>query len=131
MATRSIIRFAKREDGVSFSEHPNTFDAQFYAHWDGYPSNRGVEIAESILHGHKIEGWEVENLNTRHTDLEYIYYVWQVHGKDTWISIFERKDYSMESWNLDFKEQEAFECIFVGEPQKLIDKYKINTNKDG
>jgi hypothetical protein len=24
-----------------------------------------------------------------------------------------------------------FECIFVGEPQKLIDKYKQNTNYDG
>ena len=35
MATRSIIRFAKREEGVSFNEHPDTWDAQFYAHWDG------------------------------------------------------------------------------------------------
>ena len=48
MATRSIIRFAKREDGVSFSEHPDNFDAQFYAHWDGYPEHRGIEIAKSI-----------------------------------------------------------------------------------
>ena len=131
MATRSSIRFATREEGVSFNKIPNAIHAKFYAHWDGYPSHRGVEIAESILHGHKIEGQEVENLNTRHTDLEYIYYVWQVHGKDTWISIFERKDYSMESWSLDFKEEDAFKCIFVGEPQKLIDKYKINTNEDG
>ena len=37
MATRSIIRFAKREAGVTFNEHPETWDAQFYAHWDGYP----------------------------------------------------------------------------------------------
>ena len=41
MATRSVIRFAKREAGVTFNEHPETWDAQFYAHWDGYPSNRG------------------------------------------------------------------------------------------
>ena len=48
MATRSIIRFAKREDGVSFSEHPDIFDAQFYAHWDGYPEHRGIEL--SLIH---------------------------------------------------------------------------------
>ena len=131
MATRSSIRFATREEGVSFNELPETIHAKFYAHWDGYPSNRGVEIAESLLCGHKIEGWEVENLNTRHTDLEYIYYVWQVHGKDTWISIFERKDYSMESWALETEEKDIFECIFVGEPTKLIDKYKTNTNEEG
>ena len=105
MATRSIIRFAKREDGVSFSEHPNTFDAQFYAHWDGYPSNRG---------------WEIDFLSTRHCDLEYVYYVWQHPLKETWISIFE-----------GYGCAEDLECIFVGRPQKLIDKYKDNTNEEG
>ena len=128
MATRSSIRFATREEGVSFNELPKTINAKFYAHWDGYPSNRGVEIAESLLGKGKIEGWEVESLDSRHTDLEYIYYIWQAHGKTTWISIFERKDYSMESWALETEEKDIFECIFVGEPQKLIDKYKPNTN---
>ena len=128
MATRSSIRFATREEGVSFNEMPDKINAKFYAHWDGYPSNRGVELAESLLGSRKIEGWEVESLDSIHTDLEYIYYVWQAHGKTTWISIFERKDYSQESWHLDYDQKYAFECIFVGEPQKLIDKYKPNTN---
>ena len=131
MATRSSIRFATREEGVSFNELPEKINAKFYAHWDGYPSHRGVEIAESLLGKGKIEGWEVESLDSKHTDLEYIYYVWQAHGKTTWISIFERKDYSMESWALETEEKDIFECIFVGEPQKLIDKYKLNTNNDG
>ena len=55
MATRSSIRFATREEGVSFNELPETINAKFYAHWDGYPSNRGVEIAESLLGKGKIE----------------------------------------------------------------------------
>ena len=131
MATRSSIRFATRESGVSFNELPNAIHAKFYAHWDGYPSNRGVEIAESLLHGSKIEGWEVESLESRHTDLEYIYYVWQAKGKDTWISIFERSDYSEESWHLEYEEEDAFTCIFVGMPEALINKYKLNTNEDG
>ena len=131
MSTRAQIRFATREEGVTFSEHPEKIHAQFYNHSDGYPEGLGVEIAESALHGHKIEGWEVEDLDHRHTDLEFIYYVWQAHGKTTWISIFERQDYSEESWHLDYDEKDAFECIFVGEPTKLIDKYKLNTNKEG
>ena len=114
MATRSVIRFAKREAGVTFNEHPDTWDAQFYAHWDGYPSHRGVEIAESILHGHKIEGWEIDYVDTRRDDLEYIYYVWQAPMKTTWISIFEGS----------YGDGEDFKCIFVGQPIKLIDKYK-------
>ena len=120
MATRSIIRFAKREDGVSFSEHPDSFDAQFYAHWDGYPSHRGVEIAESILNSSKIESWEIDFLSTRHCDLEYCYYVWQHPLKETWISIFE-----------GYGCAEDLKCIFVGKPEQLIDKYKENTNDDG
>ena len=119
MATRSSIRFATREEGVSFNELPETINAKFYAHWDGYPSNRGVEIAESVLHGRKIEGWEVESLDSRHTDLEYIYYIWQAFGKSTWISIFK------VGWG------EEDECIFVGEPSNLISKYKLNTNAYG
>lgn len=131
MATRSSIRFATREEGVSFNELPEKINAKFYAHWDGYPSHRGVEIAESLLGKGKIEGWEIEHLSTRHTDLEYIYYIWQIHGKETWISIFERKDYSEDSWHLDYDEKDAFECIFVGMPEALINKYKINTNEEG
>lgn len=122
MATRSEIRFATREEGVSFNEMPETIHAKFYAHWDGYPSHRGVEIAESILHGNKVNGWEIESLTANHTDLEYVYYVWQSPGKDTWISIFER---------INWSESNPFECIFVGEPEKLIDKYKLNTNEEG
>ena len=131
MATRSSIRFATREEGVSFSELPETIHAKFYAHWDGYPSHRGVELAESLLHGHKIEGWEVESLTSRHTDLEYIYYVWQAEGKDTWISIFERDNYKEESWHLDCDEKDIFKCLFVGTPATLIATYKPNTNEEG
>jgi len=131
MATRSSIRFATREEGVSFNELPEKVNAKFYAHWDGYPSHRGVEIAESILHGERIEGWELESLESRHTDLEFIYYVWQAKGKDTWISIFERSDYSPMTWHLDYEEVQCFNCIFVGKPDKLIDKYKLNTNEEG
>jgi len=131
MATRASIRFATREEGVSFNEIPNAIHAKFYAHWDGYPSHRGVEIAESLLHGHKIDGWEVEDLDSRHTDLEFIYYVWLAKNKLAYISIFERTDYSEESWHLEYEEKDAFTCIFVGLPTALIDKYKLNTNEEG
>ena len=37
MSTRAQIRFATREVGVTFSEHPSAIHAQFYNHSDGYP----------------------------------------------------------------------------------------------
>ena len=125
MSTRAQVRFATREDGVSFSEHPEKINAQFYVHSDGYPEGLGLDIAESFVNYGKIAGWEIENLNDKHGDLEYIYYVWQAQGKGTWISIFEvvfdngtcdccgRINYDKNDSN----------CIFVGEPEKLIEKY--------
>ena len=120
MSTRAQVRFATREEGVTFNEHPNAIHAQFYVHSDGYPEGLGVDIAESILDSTKITNWEIEHLDTRHADLEYIYYIWQAPLKTTWISIFEGMGNGLD-----------FECIFVGEPQKLINKYKQNTNYDG
>ena len=114
MSTRAQVRFATREDGVSFSEHPDKIHAQFYKHHDGYPEGLGLDIAKSILDSEKLSGWEIEYLDTKHGDLDYIYYVWQVSGKTTWISIFKTNTLYLN------KEEE---CIFVGEPQKLIEKY--------
>ena len=74
---------------------------------------------------------EIEDLTSRHTDLEYIYYVWQTKNKLAYISIFERTDYGEESWHLDYDEKDAFTCIFVGLPTALIDKYKLNTDEEG
>ena len=123
MSTRAQVRFATREEGVSFNEHPEKFHAQFYVHSDGYPEGLGVDIAKSILDSEKIDGWEIEYLDTERGDLEYMYYIWQAPSKTTWISIFE-----LQRFRLDLDEDK---CIFVGEPQKLIEKYKINTNEDG
>ena len=130
MATRAQIRFATREEGVSFSEHPEQFHAQFYKHHDGYPEGLGLDIAKSILDSGQLYGWEIEYLDTKRGDLEFIYYIWQTPMKTTWISIFEVKPFV----------DQIGECIFVGKSQKLITKYgsqldesyyKLNTNNDG
>jgi hypothetical protein len=121
MSTRATIRFATREEGVTFNEHPEKWHAQFYKHHDGYPEGLGVDIAESILNYEKLDGWELEHIDTVHGDIEYMYYIWQDFDKGIWISIFEINNYTV----LDD------ECIFVGRPDKLIGKYKLNTNEDG
>ena len=131
MSTRAQVRFATREEGVSFSEHPNAIHAQFYVHSDGYPEGLGLDIAKSILDSEKLFGWEIEYLDTRHGDLEYIYYIWQTPDKTTWISIFEVDSYGDTSETCGQHVEFEDACIFVGEPQKLIDKYKTNTNYDG
>jgi len=120
MATRATIRFATREEGVPFDKHPEKWHAQFYRHWDGYPEGLGVEIAESFVNYSKLTNWEVEALDIVHSDVEYIYYIWQCHGKsEPWISIFTTRWVSEER------------CIFVGIPDMLLKKYKLNTNDDG
>ena len=114
MSIRATIRFAKREEGVSFNEHPHQWNAQFYRHHDGYPEGLGVEIAESFTNYRKLENWEVESLDVVHGDIEYVYYVWQCHGKtEPWISIFET-----HQWN-----NTEGECVFVGTPDMLLKKY--------
>jgi len=123
MSTRAQIRFATREEGVAFDKHPEQFHSQFYKHHDGYPEGLGVDLATTLLGGNSSNAvsLEIDSLDTRRGDVEYIYYIWQAPLKTTWISIFE----------IHFRHAYEDECIFVGEPQKLIDKYKENTNDDG
>ena len=137
MSTRAQIRFATREAGISFNEHPEKIHAQFYKHSDGYPEGLGVDIANSIMNTEPISGWEIEPLTHKHGDLEYIYYIWQTPGKETWISIFEVDSYgdTCETCGQPVEFKDA--CIFVGRANELITKYgsqedesyyKLNTN---
>ena len=120
MSTRAQVRCATREEGVTFSEMTDKFHAQFYKHHDGYPEGLGVDLATTLLGGNSSTAvpLEIDSLDTRRGDTEYMYYIWQAPLKTTWVSIFELKQWS----------DEGDECIFVGEPQKLLDKYKLNTN---
>ena len=131
MSTRAQVRFATREEGVTFNEHPNAIHAQFYVHSDGYPEGLGVEIAESLLNYFKICSWEIESLDAKHGDLEYIYYIWQKPNASTWISIFEIgfPRYCKDCNQYVGKDEDK--CIFVGRPDKLIGKYKTNTDDEG
>ena len=144
MSTRAQIRFATREAGVSFDKHPDAIHAQFYKHSDGYPEGLGLDIAMSIMKNDAIQNWEIEELHTRHGDLEYIYYIWQSPGperKSTWISIFEvSNDSYCETCHQYTGKKGEDKCIFVGKPKDLITKYgsqldesyyKLNTNDDG
>ena len=141
MSTRAQVRFATREDGVSFSEHPEKINAQFYVHSDGYPEGLGLDIAKSFVDCGKIAGWEIESLACKHGDLEYIYYIWQKEDDDTWISIFEDSSFPGYCERCEqLLPSRLGKCIFVGKPEKLITKYgsqeddsyyKLNTNDDG
>ena len=123
MSTRAQVRFATREEGVSFSEYPEKFHAQFYVHSDGYPEGLGLDIAESLYQRPaKLNGWEIESLTAKHGDLEYIYYIWQKPNDTTWISIFETGFLNLCN-ECGREKERRDECIFVGEPEKLLEKY--------
>ena len=118
MATRAMISIAKREEGVSFSEIPNKTIVDIYNHWDGYPEGLGVKLASYLNGYHIVNGLgrdddKLFNGNgcmaasiIAHSWIDYHYYVWGDYYKDIWISIFDGN-----------------ECIFVGKPQALLDKY--------
>ena len=127
MATRGIVRFATREPGVSFSEHPNDWQAQFYVHYDGNVESLGLDIANSIINRQVIDEWEIDELHAWHNDAYYCYYIWQARDKDTWISIFRiNKGFSCEHCNKTIDEED--ECIFVGTALDL--QSKINSLGD-
>ena len=138
MSTRAQVRFATREPGVSFNEHPDKINAQFYVHSDGYPEGLGCQIAESLTNYGKLNNWELEHIDVRHGDLEFIYYVWQDHSKHAWISIF---TVGCDEVLCPTCDQEvcgdpiADKCIFVGKPDQLLfrfdERYKVDTNADG
>ena len=140
MATRSLVRFARREEGVSFSEHPEKVEVQVYKHYDGYPQGHPVDLAKylkgfKIVNGLGMDTYQmanglgclaaqyvaafkinagdiyVENPDTQHGDIEYVTYVWRDYGNSIWMSIFDTYERK---------------CIFVGKPQELIDKYDEN-----
>ena len=128
MSTRAQIRFATREAGQSFNQHPSAIHAQFYKHNDGYPEGLGIDIADSIMNNVGLNNIEIEPLTAKHGDLEYIYYVWQAPGKETFISIFEVNGFGYcETCGQDVKTED--QCIFVGMPTELINKYSQTKNE--
>ena len=132
MSTRAQVRFATRETGQSFSEHPDKIHAQFYCHYDGYPEGLGMDIAESIsMNNNPSLSWEIEELQTQHGDLEYIYYIWQGYDKDTYISIFEVGWAGDDEYCKTCQQHigsKLDRCIFVGSPEKLIESYSQTKN---
>tara|TARA_B100000902_G_scaffold343052_1_gene347491 strand:- start:138 stop:527 length:390 start_codon:yes stop_codon:yes gene_type:complete len=127
MSTRAQIRFATREAGINFNKHPNAIHAQFYKHSDGYPEGLGVDIANSIMDNVGLDNVEIESLTAKHGDLEFIYYIWQYPGKETWISIFEVGSFAgyCEHCEQELPTGED-RCVFVGLPTDLIKKYEYN-----
>ena len=125
MSTRAIIRFATREEGVSFSEHPEKWHAQLYRHSDGYPEGLGLDIADSLVDSTKIDNLEIDSLDTQHgATIDYIYYIWQHYDKSTWISVFKVSDEAMcDQPNCCKRCVRKDKCIFVGEPYDLQTKY--------
>ena len=133
MATRAMISIAKREEGVSFSIEPHKTIVDIYHHWDGYPEGLGVTLASYLDDKKVVNGLGRDNdvfngmgclaasvvaelkdgpgdvyIEPResHGWIDYQYYIWGDTYKDIWISIFDEG-----------------ECIFVGKPEMLLDKY--------
>ena len=153
MATRGIVRFAKREEGVSFNEHPEKIHTQIYHHYDSYPEHLGIGIAKflsdiSVVNGlgnHKgqvlanglgdLAAQVLTHLKLgRHYELEkdkiqegnvYLDAPNEERG-DIEYCYYIWSDYDKGIWMSIFEgfgNAEDFKCTFVGKPEKLIEKY--------
>jgi hypothetical protein len=128
----AVIRFATREEGVSFSSHPDKINVQLYVHENGDIDRLGVSIAKSLTNCENKMGitCEIDNLDGDYFlgyDIDYIYYVWQAKGKSTWISIFKPYIESHEACPTCGSKHYGEpvykdKCIFVGIPDELLDK---------
>ena len=121
MATRAMIRFATRESGVSFSEHPEKYHAQFYRHYNGNVEDLGQDIVNSLVNSQTVDGLEIDNLATFHDDADYIYYIWQHMDKDNYISIFKKAEAHCPTCGHPEPDggEPMYECFYVGMPCDL------------
>ncbi len=153
MATRGIVRFAKREKGVSFNEHPEKIHTQIYHHYDSYPDHLGVGIAKYLSDIRVVNGLgsrksEVLANGTgclaaqvlthlklgRHYEFEKdeiqegnVYLDAPNEERDNIeYCYYIWSDYDKGIWMSIFEgfgRAEDFKCTFVGKPQKLLEKY--------
>tara|TARA_R100000231_G_scaffold101134_1_gene75337 strand:- start:140 stop:571 length:432 start_codon:yes stop_codon:yes gene_type:complete len=141
MSTRALVNIVQRQEGRSFSKtlEPSAIHTQIYKHYDGYPEALGVTLA-SYLKGYEIrngipndyqgplangigclaaqlvsyikdEPGDVYLQLPQNKDWEsYVYYIWIKENEEIMISIFNYDD----------------ECVYVGDCESLIEKYKYN-----
>ena len=153
MATRGIVRFAKREAGVSFNEHPEKIHTQIYHHYDSFPDHLGVGIAKYLSDIRVVNGLGsrkgavlangtgclaaqvLTHLKLgRHYDLEKD----EIQSGNVYLDAPNEKrgdiEYCYYVWATENKDiwisifegfgrAEDFKCTFVGKPEKLIEKY--------
>ena len=150
MSTKAIIRFANREDGVSFSEHPQKVTHQIYHHYDGYPEFLGVALAQVINESGETRFFNgVNDLAAQvltHLKLGIHYGKCSIDARNVYLETPEPTDicltrcvdYIYYIWTKDETNEvwiSIFDytgnCIFVGQSHNLIFKYKLNTNANG
>jgi|TARA_B100000035_G_C20736002_1_gene437628 hypothetical protein len=150
MSTRAIIRFAKREDGVSFSEHPQKVTHQIYHHYDGYPDFLGVALAEFIYKDgttrryNGVDCLAAQVLTHLKLGIHYgkcsidEFNVYLETPEPTDACLMRCVDYIYYIWTKDETDEVWIsifdytgDCIFVGQSRNLIFRYKLNTNTDG
>ena len=141
MGTRSLTRVIPRQEGIAYNkghEHAEEAWVTMYRHYDGDPAWHGLELAHYLKDFKIINGLgelpkmgihangtgclaaqlvahfkdNVGDIYLRHHegggDEDYIYTIFPKEGEPVYIAIY--RVYTKE-------------CIFVGTPQDLIDKY--------
>ena len=142
MATRSLTRVIKRQEGLSFAEghkHPNKACVNMYRHYDGYPEVHGIELAEFLRDFRVVNGLGSKNeakiangygclaaFMVAHfkKDIAGQIYLHECDEEDGW------ENYIYTVWPkegeptwISIYDTSNEECIFVGTSEELIEKY--------
>ncbi len=141
MATRAVVRFADRREGVPFDKMPETqFEVQLYKHYDGYPQYLGRELASFLKDRQYVNGLSsrvVKQMNGP-GDLmaQLCHHLKGVDAGDVYLygASNEYDDhgqaYTYYIWACDDKPGNWISifqrdvCLFVGTPEKLQNKYE-------
>ena len=143
MATRSLTRVIKRQEGLSFAEghkHPNKACVNMYRHYDGYPKGHGIELAEFLRDFRVVNGLgskdEAKIANgygclaafmVAHFKQDIAGQIY-LHECDDNDDGWENYIYTVwpkegePTW-ISIYDTSSEECVFVGTSEELIEKY--------
>ena len=142
MATRSLTRVIKRQEGLSFAEghkHPNKACVNMYRHYDGYPEVHGIELAEFLRDFRVVNGlgskdeakiangygclaaFMVAHFKKDIAGQIYLHECDEEDGWENYIYTFWPKE-GEPTW-ISIYDTSNEECIFVGTSEELIEKY--------
>jgi hypothetical protein len=116
MATRALIRVIPRQEGLAYDQAHNHVEKAFfniYRHWDGYPAGLGVDIAKVCNN--------IKDKNVSEFAIDFVSILEDTNRIE--LLAISEVDMGQEYIYTILPKNDTSEVVFVGQPDKLIEKY--------